>query len=159
MFDVVPVDDPHSSITDGSKTSFLHAVAALSILALLCAPFVIAYSSSLIVQFRPQSNGQPCFAYWSKSAAAGWSNAAARGYIRSRSDNIGCTNDLLCDSVSCGAVTGSGNSGADGLNASAMTAALGVQDTLCNLISFFAGGVIMGTGTACCFLTSSGVSR
>jgi hypothetical protein len=77
-----------------SKASFLQASAASGMLALACAPFLIAASSCSSVQSSPQSTGQPSSAYCNKMGPAGWSSISLRGYIKPLKGG-----NLLCSGV------------------------------------------------------------
>ena len=65
-----------------SKASRRQAAAAAGALALGWAPRSTAAWSSVVVQSRPQSTGQPCCAYSMSVVAAGWWSAAFRGIMR-----------------------------------------------------------------------------
>ena len=87
-----------------SRASVLGAILAFIDWALLWDPLSMAACISLIVQFRPQSTGQPSVAYRNSSSAAGWSSAPRRGYIRFFGLRIGSIVLLVLVNLLCEAV-------------------------------------------------------
>ena len=87
------------SFTFCSASSLQHRAASGSH-ADLDGPFLIAASISSMVQFGPQSTGQPFVAYLRSSSAAGCLSAAPFGRISPTKASFSVDAYLLCDSDS-----------------------------------------------------------